>query len=57
METDDRNLIKHKVNYLKASLQISKIRYHGDEPPKELLQQAHELGRLAGISKNELENL
>ena len=57
MEQDDKQLIKHKVEYLKAALKISKIRYHGDEPPKGLLKRAHDLGHLAGISKEELENL
>jgi hypothetical protein len=33
------------------------MRYHGDEPTKELLEQAHEIGRLAGISEQELKIL
>lgn len=57
MQTDDKDLIKHKVDYLKVALKISKIRYHGDDPPKWLLKQAHQLGHLAGISKDELKNL
>ncbi len=57
MEIDDKNDIKHKIDYLKLALKISKIRYEGDEPPKKLIQQAHEIGRLAGISEQELENL
>ena len=57
METADKYLLKHKLDYLKLALKISKLRYHGDEPPKEILKQAHKLGRLAGISKEELENL
>ncbi len=57
MEIDDKYLCKHKLDYLKLSLKIFKMRYHGDEPPKELLQRAHELGRLACISEQELQNL
>ncbi len=57
MEIDDKYLLKHKLDYLKLALKISKLRYHGDEPPKGLLQRAHELGRLAGISEEELKNL
>ncbi len=57
MEIDDKYLLKHKLDYLKLALKISKLRYHGDEPPKGLLQRAYELGRLAGISEKELKNL
>ncbi len=57
MEIDDKNLLKHKLDYLKLALKISKLRYYGDEPPKGLLHRARELGLLAGISEQELKNL
>jgi hypothetical protein len=57
MEIDDKIDVKHKIDYLKLVLKISKIRYKGEEPPQELMLQAHEIGRLAGISNQELENL
>ena len=57
METDDKYFLKHKRDYLKLFLKIWTMRCHGDEPPKELLQQAHEVGHLAGISEQELRNL
>ena len=57
MQSDEKQLLKHKLDYLKLALRISKLRYHGDEPPKGLLKRAHKLGRFAGISKDELENL
>ena len=57
MEIDDKIPFCHKLDYLKLSLEISKLRYHGDEPSKALLQKALELGRLAGISEEELLNL
>ena len=57
MEIDDKYLSEHKLDYLKLSLKISKMRYHGDEPPKELLQKTYEIGRLAAISEIELKSL
>ncbi len=51
MEIDNKYLFDHKLDYLKLALKISKLRYQGEKPPKELLQQAHNLGRLAGISE------
>ena len=54
---DNTYLCDHKLDYLKIALKISKMRYHGDEPTKELLEQAHEIGRLAGISEQELKIL
>jgi hypothetical protein len=57
MELDDKFISKHKLDYLKLALKISRMRYHEEEPPKELLQRAHELGRLAGISEIELKGL
>ena len=57
MEIDDKYCLDHKLDYLKINLKISKLRYHGVEVSKELLQQAHELGHLAGISEEELKKL
>ena len=57
MEIDNRVHVKFKIDYLKLALKISRLRYKGDEPPKELLRQAHEVGRLAGVSEEELNNL
>ena len=57
MEIDGKIDVKHKIDYLKLALKITKIRYIGDEPPKKLIQQAHEIGRLVGVSEQELENL
>jgi len=57
MEIDNRLQVKYKVDYLKLALQITKIRFQGDQPPEELYKKAHELGRLAGISEEELKNL
>jgi hypothetical protein len=57
MEIDDKYLLKHKLDYLKLTLAISKLRYHGEEPSMDLLLQAHELGYLADIPDDELNNL
>lgn len=57
MEPDDKHLLRHKLDYLKLALKISRLRYHGKEPSIELLKAAYKLGRLAGISKEELKNL
>ena len=57
MEIDDKTPFGRKLDYLKLSLKISKLRYHGDEPSQALLKKALKLGRLAGISEEELLNL
>ena len=57
MEIAKKILFKQNLDYLKLVLKISKLRYKGQEPPKKLLQQARKIGRLAGISKQELCNL
>ena len=57
MKIDDKYLLDNKLDYLKLTLKISKLCYHGDEPPKELLQQAYEIGRLVGISEMELKSI
>ena len=54
MKMDEKYLLDSKLDYLKLTLKISKLRYHGDEPPEELLQQTYEIGRLVGISEMEL---
>jgi hypothetical protein len=57
MEIDDKYLLDNKLDYLKLTLKISRLRYHGDEPPEELLQQAYQIGRLVGISEIELKSI
>jgi hypothetical protein len=57
MSMDCRIIFKYKIDYLNLALKISRLRFKGDEPPNELLQHAYEIGRLAGISEQELNNL
>ena len=54
MKMDEKYLLDNKLDYLKLTLKISKLRYHGDEPPEELLQQGYEIGRLIDIPEMEL---
>ena len=57
MQIDDKYLFKHKLNYLELTFKISKLRYQGEEPSMDLLLQAHEVGHLADIPDDELNNL
>lgn len=57
MEIIDKILLNHKLDYLKLTLKISKMRYHGEEPSIELLMQAQKVGCLAEIPDDELNNL
>jgi hypothetical protein len=57
METNNKYRFDLKFEYLKLVLKISKIRQHGDEPPRKLLQRAYKIGRLAGINEEELKNI
>jgi hypothetical protein len=57
MEIDDKILVKHKLDYLKLTLKISKLCYHGEEPSIDLLLQAQQVGSLAKIPNEELNNL
>lgn len=57
VEIDDKYPFKHKLEYLKLTLKISRLRYHGKEPDMDLLLKAQELGNLAGIPEDELNSL
>jgi len=57
MEICDKYLLINKLEYLKLTLKISKLRYHGEEPDMDLLLEAQKIGRLAGIQDDELNNL
>ena len=57
MELGDKYILKSKRDYLMLSLKIWTMRRNGDEPPKELVKQAIEIGRSAGISEVELKSL
>jgi hypothetical protein len=57
MEIDDKYPFENKLEYLKFVLKISRIRNRGEDPPEVLLKQAVEVGRLAGVSEEELNKL
>lgn len=57
MKTNNKLLLKHKYDYMELSDKITKIRYDGEEVPIELLLQAIEVGGLAEIPDDELNNL
>jgi len=57
MEIDDKYLFENKLDYVKLLVQISRIRYRGDDPPEEFLSQARKLGQLIGVSEEELNSL
>ena len=57
MEIDDKYPFENKLEYLKFLLKISRMRNREEDPPEVLLKQALEMGRLAGISKEELNKL
>ena len=57
MEINDKLFLKYKYDYLELSLIISKLRYHGEEVPIDLLLQALQAGCLFDIPDDELNNL
>ncbi len=57
MEINDKLFLKYKFDYLELSLEISKLRYDGEEVPSDLLLQALQAGCLADIPDDELGNL
>ena len=57
MQTDLTNLFIRKLEYFKLTLEISKYRCRGEDPPMGLLMQAHEIGTLAKIPSEDLEGL
>ena len=57
MKILDKYPNKYKLDYIKLLLEIIRIRNHGDDPSKEILSQARKLGKLTGVSEQELKNL
>ena len=57
MEINDKLFLKYKYDYLELSLKISKLRHDGEEVPIDLLLQALEVGCLADLPEDELNNL
>jgi hypothetical protein len=57
MEKDQMGLVKYRSRYLKLIYEITKYKMLGEQPPKELLQQAREVALQASIPKDEFENI
>ena len=57
MQTDLTNLFIRKLEYFKLTLEISRYRCRGEDPPMGLLMQAHEIGTLAEIPSEDLDSL
>ncbi len=57
MGKNNKLILKHKHDYLELSNKISKIRYQGNEVSIDLLLHALEVGDLAEIPDDELNNL
>ena len=57
MEIDVINLFIRKLEYFKLTLEISRYRCQGEDPPMGLLMHAHEIGSLAKIPNEDLDSL
>ena len=57
MEINDKLFLKYKYDYLELSLKISKLSYHGEAVPIDLLLQSLQAGCLSDIPDEELNNL
>ena len=57
MDADIINLFIRKLDYYRLTLEISRCRCQGEDPPIGLLMQAHEIGTLAKIPSAELDGL
>lgn len=57
METDVINLFIRRLDYFRLTLEISRYRRHGEDPPIGLLMYAHEIGSLAKIPSEDLDGL
>ena len=57
MTKREKNLLKHKLEYLKLAYRISKYRLLGEEAPEELLERVRCARISADFSKEEMENV
>ena len=54
MDPTEKKLLEHTRRYLGLQYLISQKYIAGEQPTKDLIMQAREAGRLAGISEDEL---
>jgi hypothetical protein len=57
MTDREKELIKYKKQYLNLVNQITRLQLAGENPPKELLRQTQEIGRVAEIPETFLKKL
>ena len=57
MDPVDKKILEHSRQYLSLQYLITQKRMIGENPPKDLIMQAREAGRLAGIPEDELNSL
>lgn len=57
MDPIDKKLVEHSRRYLSFQYLITQKQLTGEQPSKNLILQAQEAGRLAGIPEDELNSL
>ena len=57
MDEEEKKRLKHRYQYLSLNYQIMQIRMKGQNPPKDLIDHALEVGLLAEIPEEELNSL
>jgi hypothetical protein len=57
MTDREKELIKYKKQYLNLVNQITRLQLAGENPPKELLRQTQEIGRVAEIPETFLKSI
>ncbi len=53
----EKELIKYQKQYLNLVYKITRLQLSGENPPEELLKQAHEIGRTAEIPETFLKSI
>jgi hypothetical protein len=57
MTDQEKKLIKYKKQYLNLVNRIIRLQLAGEDPPKELLKQTQEIGRIAKIPETVLKSI
>ena len=57
MDSNEKKILEHTRRYLGLQYLITQKHLTGEHPPKDLIMQALDVGRLAGIPEDELNSL
>ena len=57
MDDKEKHLLENERQYLSLQYLITMKRLHGEAPSEELIMQARQIDRLAGIPEEELKSL